>query len=92
MQTEISLALLACLQVGRLIDQDKVAPEMISLVKRNSCSNDEIKTQFLYNFVVKSLDIARNARDILGANGIADEYHVIRHSINLETVYNIHIN
>jgi len=72
MITEISIGLQACLQVGRLRDQGKAAPEMISLIKRNSCG--------------KSLDIARRARDMLGANGIVDEYHVIRHSANLETV------
>ena len=72
MQTEITLGLQACLRVGRLLDEDKAAPEMISLIKRNSCG--------------KSLDIARAARDMHGANGIHDEYHVMRHMINLETV------
>ena len=72
MQTEIALGLQACLRVGRLMDEDKAAPEMISLIKRNSCG--------------KSLDIARMARDMHGGNGIHDEYHVIRHMINLETV------
>jgi len=72
MQTEIALGLTSCLQVGRLKDEGKIAPEMISLMKRNNC--------------VKSLDICRQARDILGGNGIADEFHVIRHAINLETV------
>jgi glutaryl-CoA dehydrogenase len=72
MQTEITLGLQACLRVGRLMDEDKAAPEMISLIKRNSCG--------------KSLDIARMARDMHGGNGIHDEYHVIRHMINLETV------
>lgn len=72
MQTEIALGLQGCLRVGRLMDEDKAAPEMISLIKRNSCG--------------KSLDIARMARDMHGGNGIHDEYHVIRHMINLETV------
>jgi len=72
MMTEITLGLQACLRVGRLLDEDKAAPEMISLIKRNSCG--------------KSLDIARLARDMHGGNGIHDEYHVIRHMINLETV------
>jgi glutaryl-CoA dehydrogenase len=72
MQTEITLALQGCLRVGRLMDEGRAAPEMISLIKRNSCG--------------KSLDIARMARDMHGGNGIHDEYHVIRHMINLETV------
>ena len=72
MQTEITLGLQGCLRVGRLLDEGKAAPEMISLIKRNSCG--------------KSLDIARMARDMHGGNGIHDEYHVIRHMINLETV------
>jgi glutaryl-CoA dehydrogenase len=72
MQTEISLALQAALRVGRLIDEGRAAPEMISLVKRNSCG--------------KALDIARVARDMHGGNGISDEYHVVRHMINLEAV------
>ncbi len=72
MQTEITLGLQACLRVGRLMDEGKAQPEMISLIKRNSCG--------------KSLDIARMARDMHGGNGIHDEYHVIRHMINLETV------
>ena len=72
MQTEITLGLQACLRVGRLLDEDRAAPEMISLIKRNSCG--------------KSLDIARMARVMHGGNGIHDEYHVIRHMINLETV------
>ena len=72
MQTEITLGLQACLRVGRLMDEDRAVPEMISLIKRNSCG--------------KSLDIARMARDMHGGNGIHDEYHVIRHMINLETV------
>ena len=72
MQTEITLGLHAVLRLGRLIDADNASPEMISLLKRNNCG--------------KSLDIARMARDMHGANGIADEYHVIRHVMNLETV------
>ncbi|MBA4176079.1 MAG: acyl-CoA dehydrogenase [Leptothrix sp. (in: Bacteria)] len=72
MQTEITLGLQSVLRVGRLMDEGRAAPEMISLVKRNSCG--------------KALDIARLARDMHGGNGIHDEYHVIRHMINLETV------
>ena len=72
MQTEIALGLQACLRVGRLMDEGKAVPEMISLIKRNSCG--------------KALDIARMSRDMHGGNGIHDEYHVIRHMINLETV------
>ncbi|MCA3252222.1 MAG: acyl-CoA dehydrogenase [Pseudomonadota bacterium] len=72
MMTEITLGLQGCLRVGRLLDDGKAAPEAISLVKRNSCG--------------KALDIARMARDMHGGNGIHDEYHVIRHMINLETV------
>ncbi|MDW8316007.1 MAG: acyl-CoA dehydrogenase [Rhodovarius sp.] len=72
MQTEIALGLQAALRVGRLFDQGKAAPEMISLIKRNNCG--------------KALDIARTSRDMHGANGIVDEYHVIRHVMNLETV------
>ncbi|BBK37120.1 glutaryl-CoA dehydrogenase [Allostella sp. ATCC 35155] len=72
MQTEISIGLQACLRVGRLKDEGKAAPEMISLIKRNSCG--------------KALDIARQARDMHGGNGIVDEFHVIRHVMNLETV------
>jgi glutaryl-CoA dehydrogenase len=72
MQTEITLGLQACLQVGRLLDAGKGAPEAISLVKRNSCG--------------KALDIARVARDMHGGNGVSDEYHVIRHVMNLEAV------
>eukprot|EP01126_Amoeba_proteus_P010289 TRINITY_DN13_c0_g1_i20.p1 TRINITY_DN13_c0_g1~~TRINITY_DN13_c0_g1_i20.p1 ORF type:complete len:388 (-),score=86.78 TRINITY_DN13_c0_g1_i20:191-1354(-) len=72
MSTEISLGLLGCLQVGRLKDQGQDAVEMTSLIKRNSC--------------LKALNIARQARDMLGGNGISGEYHVIRHMINLETV------
>jgi glutaryl-CoA dehydrogenase len=72
MQTEITLGLTACLQAGRLFDQGKLAPEAVSLIKRNNCG--------------KALDIARVARDMHGGNGIADEYHVMRHVMNLETV------
>merc|ERR1712146_203069 len=70
--TEITLGLHAALRVGRLMDEGNVAPEMISLVKRNSCG--------------KALAIARESRDMLGGNGIVDEYHVIRHMLNLEAV------
>jgi glutaryl-CoA dehydrogenase len=72
MQTEISIGLMACIQAGRLMDENQLAPEAISLIKRNSCG--------------KALDIARVARDMHGGNGIADEYHVIRHMMNLEAV------
>jgi hypothetical protein len=72
MQSEITLALQASLRVGRLMDEDKMIPEMISLVKRNNCG--------------KALDIARAARDMHGGNGVIDEYHVIRHTMNLEAV------
>jgi glutaryl-CoA dehydrogenase len=72
MQTDITTGLLACLQVGRLMDSDQLAPEAISLIKRNSCG--------------KALEIARMARDMHGGNGIADEYHIIRHMMNLEAV------
>jgi len=72
MNTEIAIGLQACLQVGRLKDQGKAAPEMISMIKRNSCG--------------KALAMAREARDMLGGNGISDEYHIIRHVMNLEAV------
>ncbi|MEM7023750.1 MAG: acyl-CoA dehydrogenase [Pseudomonadota bacterium] len=72
MQTEIALGLQAALRVGRLIDQGTATPEMVSIVKRNNCG--------------KALDIARTARDMHGGNGVADEYHVIRHVMNLEAV------
>ena len=72
MQTEIALGLQAALRAGRLFDQGKLAPEAISLIKRNNCG--------------KALDIARMARDMHGGNGISEEFHVIRHMINLETV------
>lgn len=82
MQTEITLGLQASLRVGQLIDQNQSDPAMISLVKRNNCG--------------KALSIARDARDMHGGNGISDEYHVMRHLMNLETVntyegtYDIH--
>jgi glutaryl-CoA dehydrogenase len=72
MQTEIALGLGGALRVGRLLDAEQATPEMISLIKRNNAG--------------KALDIARAARDMHGANGIADEFHVIRHLLNLETV------
>lgn len=72
MQTEITLGLQSVLRLGRLIDEKKMEPEMISLLKRNNCQ--------------KALDIARVARDIHGGNGISDEYHIIRHCMNLEAV------
>ncbi len=72
MQTEITLGLQSVLRLGRLIDEDNAAPEMISLLKRNNCG--------------KALDIARTARDMHGGNGVSDEYHVIRHVMNLEAV------
>ena len=72
MQTEITVGLQAVLRLGRLMDEGQAAPEMISLCKRNSCG--------------KALDIARTSRDMHGGNGISDEYHVIRHVMNLEAV------
>jgi glutaryl-CoA dehydrogenase len=72
MQTEITLGLGACLQAGRLMEQDLLAAEAISLIKRNNAG--------------KALQIARTARDMHGANGIADDYHVVRHLMNLEAV------
>ncbi len=72
MQTEISISLQACLRAGRLFDEGRLAPETISLIKRNSCG--------------KAIDIARTARDMHGGNGVSDEYHVIRHVMNLEAV------
>ena len=72
MQTEITLSLQGSLRVGRLLDEGNATPEMISLMKRNACG--------------KALDIARQARDMHGGNGITDDYHVIRHVMNLETV------
>jgi len=72
MQTEIALALQGCLRLGRMKDENRAAPEITSIMKRNSCG--------------KALDIARMARDMHGGNGIVDEFHVIRHVLNLETV------
>ena len=72
MQTEISLGLQGCHRAGELMDAGKIAPELISLIKRNSCG--------------KALDVARAARDMLGGNGISDEYPVMRHMVNLEVV------
>ena len=72
MQTEITLGLQASLRVGRLMDEGRMAPEMISMVKRNNCG--------------KALDIARAARDMHGGNGISEDYQVMRHMVNLETV------
>jgi len=72
MQTEITLGLQACLRLGRMKDEGTASPEITSIVKRNSCG--------------KALDIARTARDMHGGNGIVDEFHVIRHVLNLETV------
>lgn len=72
MLTEIAIGFQACIQIGRLKDQGRATPEMVSIIKRNSCG--------------KALEIARMARDMLGGNGICDEYHIIRHMMNLETV------
>ncbi|HET7142503.1 MAG TPA: acyl-CoA dehydrogenase family protein, partial [Anaerolineales bacterium] len=72
MMTEITLGLQGALRVGRLMDEDKSTPEMVSLIKRNSCG--------------KSLEIARMSRDMHGGNGVSDEFHVIRHMLNLEAV------
>jgi glutaryl-CoA dehydrogenase len=72
MQTEIGLGLQGCLRAGQLMDSDEIAPELISLLKRNSCG--------------KALAVARQARDMLGGNGISDEYPVMRHLVNLEAV------
>ncbi len=72
MQTEIALGLQAALRVGRLMDEGAQVHDAISLIKRNNCG--------------KALDIARLARDMHGGNGISDEYHVMRHALNLETV------
>ncbi|QFU77324.1 acyl-CoA dehydrogenase [Halioglobus maricola] len=72
MQSEIALALQGCLRAGQLMDAGDIAPELISLIKRNSCG--------------KALDIARTARDMLGGNGISDEYPIMRHMVNLEVV------
>jgi glutaryl-CoA dehydrogenase len=72
MQVEIALGLQACLRVGRLMDEGQASPEMISIIKRNSAG--------------KALDMARNARDMHGGNGISDEFHIMRHMVNLEVV------
>jgi glutaryl-CoA dehydrogenase len=72
MQTEITLGLQGSLRIGRLMDEAKAAPEMISMMKRNNCG--------------KALEIARHARDMHGGNGISEEFQVIRHMVNLETV------
>ena len=72
MMADIALGLQACLRVGRLMDEGKSVPEMISIIKRNSAG--------------KALEIARVARDMHGGNGISAEFHVMRHAINLETV------
>ncbi len=72
MQTEITLGLQACLQLGRLFDSDQISAEAISMLKRNNCG--------------KALEIARTARDMHGGNGVSDEYHIIRHLMNLEAV------
>ena len=72
MLSEITLGIQASLRIGRLLDENVVIPENISMIKRNNCA--------------KSLTVARNARDMLGGNGISDEYHVIRHMLNLEAV------
>lgn len=72
MQVEIQLGLLSCLQAGRLRDRNELPVETISIIKRNSCG--------------KALEIARNARDMHGGNGVSDEYHIIRHMMNLEAV------
>ena len=72
MTTDITTSQLACLQVGRLLDSGDASPEMVSLIKRNSCE--------------RAIEIARTARAMLGGNGISDDYHVIRHVMNLEAV------
>ena len=72
MQTEISLGLQGSLQLGRLMDAGRAAPEMISMMKRNNCG--------------KALDIARQSRDMHGGNGISEEFQIMRHMVNLETV------
>lgn len=72
MSTEITLAREACHRVGRLMEQGRAQPEMVSMIKRNNCG--------------KALEVARTARDMLGGNGISDEYHVMRHMMNLEAV------
>ena len=72
MQTEIAIGLQGALRLGRLMDEGGASPELVSLMKRNNCG--------------KALDVARNARDMHGGNGIQVEYHVMRHAQNLETV------
>jgi glutaryl-CoA dehydrogenase len=72
MQTEIGLALQGCLQAGKMLSAGEIPPDLISLIKRNSCG--------------KALDIARSARDMLGGNGISDDYPIMRHMVNLEVV------
>ena len=72
MLSEITLGIQACLRVGRLVDDNLMVSENISIIKRNNC--------------LKALHISRNARDMLGGNGISDEYHIMRHMLNLETV------
>ena len=72
MQSEITIGLQVALRVGRLLDENNCAPESISLIKRSNCG--------------KALTIARSSRDMHGGNGIAEEYHIMRHMINLETV------
>lgn len=72
MSTDITLGRQSCLQVGRLLEAGQAAPDMVTMIKRNNCG--------------KALDIARQSRDMLGGNGISDEYHVIRHAMNLEAV------
>jgi glutaryl-CoA dehydrogenase len=72
MMTDISLGLQGALQLGRLMDKAQAAPEMVSILKRNNCG--------------RALDAARHARDMHGGNGIAEEYQVMRHMVNLETV------
>ena len=72
MQTEIALALLGCLRAGQMLSAGTISPDLISLIKRNSCG--------------KALDIARSARDMLGGNGISDDYPIMRHMVNLEVV------
>ena len=72
MQTDISLAMQGCLRAGQMLSAGRISPDLISLIKRNSCG--------------KALEIARKARDMLGGNGISDEYPVMRHMMNLETV------
>jgi len=72
MLTEITIGTQASLRIGRLLDENILIPENVSIIKRNNC--------------VKALTVARNARDMLGGNGISDEYHIIRHMLNLEAV------